>query len=90
MLGWTETLLMTLAAGLFATALVPPFRAYRGLILGGALLPLLQGHIADLGNLQSSYLVPLVAYAYVAFYGWKGHKIGRRPVSDRESLQGIS
>jgi len=51
-------------------------------ILGGALLPPLQGHIADMGGLQISYLVPLVAYAYVAFYGWKGHKIGRRPISD--------
>jgi len=49
-------------------------------ILGGALLPPLQGHIADLGGLQISYLVPLVAYGYVAFYGWKGHKIGHRPV----------
>jgi MFS transporter, FHS family, L-fucose permease len=48
-------------------------------ILGGALLPPLQGHIADMGGLQISYLVPLVAYAYVAFYGWKGHKIGRHP-----------
>jgi FHS family L-fucose permease-like MFS transporter len=52
-------------------------------ILGGALLPPLQGHIADLGDLQISYIVPLVAYAYVAFYGWKGHKIGRRPGSDK-------
>jgi len=51
-------------------------------ILGGALLPPLQGHIADLGGLQISYLVPLVAYAYVAFYGWKGHRIGQRPVSN--------
>lgn len=51
-------------------------------ILGGALLPPLQGHIADLGGLQISYIVPLIAYAYVAFYGWKGHKIGRRPISD--------
>lgn len=51
-------------------------------ILGGALLPPLQGHIADLGGLQISYLVPLVAYGYVAFYGWKGHKIGHRPVSN--------
>lgn len=47
-------------------------------ILGGAILPPLQGHIADRWNLQLSYIVPLVAYAYVAFYGWKGHKIGRR------------
>jgi MFS transporter, FHS family, L-fucose permease len=46
-------------------------------ILGGALLPLLQGHIADLASLQISYIVPLLAYAYVGFYGWKGHKIGR-------------
>ena len=46
-------------------------------ILGGAILPPVQGHIADLGGLQISYLVPLVAYAYVGFYGLKGHRIGR-------------
>ena len=47
-------------------------------ILGGAILPPLQGHIADRWNLQISYFVPLIAYAYVAFYGWKGHKVGHR------------
>jgi FHS family L-fucose permease-like MFS transporter len=47
-------------------------------ILGGAILPPLQGHVADRWNLQISYIVPLIAYAYVAFYGWKGHKLGRR------------
>jgi MFS transporter, FHS family, L-fucose permease len=47
-------------------------------ILGGAILPPLQGYIADRWNLQISYVVPLIAYAYVAFYGWKGHEIGRR------------
>jgi FHS family L-fucose permease-like MFS transporter len=46
-------------------------------ILGGAILPPLQGYLADRWSLQFSYLVPLVAYAYVAFYGWKGHRIGR-------------
>jgi fucose permease len=57
-------------------------------ILGGALLPPLQGKIADFfikgGNehgLQYSFIVPLIAYAYVAFYGWKGHKIGRQPAT---------
>jgi len=25
--------------------------------------------------------VPLVAYAYVAFYGFKGHKIGRKELA---------
>jgi len=43
-------------------------------VLGGALLPPLQGRIADALGLRISYLVPLLAYAYVGFYGWKGHK----------------
>jgi len=47
-------------------------------ILGGAILPPLQGKIADLThNLQISFIVPLIAYTYVAFYGLKGHRIGR-------------
>ena len=47
-------------------------------ILGGAILPPLQGYVADRYNLQVSYIVPVIAYAYVAFYGWKGHKVGRK------------
>jgi FHS family L-fucose permease-like MFS transporter len=51
-------------------------------ILGGAILPPLQGKIADLtGNLQISFIVPLVAYAYVAFYGAIGHRIGRKDLA---------
>jgi FHS family L-fucose permease-like MFS transporter len=53
-------------------------------VVGGALLPPLQGWIADEliknGNphgLQISFIVPMIAYAYVAFYGLVGHKIGR-------------
>ena len=46
-------------------------------ILGGAILPPAQGHIADRWNLQISYLVPFIAYTYVAFYGWKGHSLRR-------------
>jgi MFS transporter, FHS family, L-fucose permease len=47
-------------------------------ILGGALLPPLQGHIADIAGLQISYIVPLIAYSYVGFYGWMGHRFGKR------------
>jgi FHS family L-fucose permease-like MFS transporter len=48
-------------------------------ILGGAILPPLQGKIADVTqNLQLSFIVPLIAYAYVAFYGAIGHKIGKK------------
>ena len=47
-------------------------------VLGGAILPPVQGYIADATkNLQLSFIVPLIAYAYVAFYGAKGHKMGR-------------
>ncbi len=46
-------------------------------ILGGALLPVALGKIADLWSLQISFIVPLIAYAYVAFYGLLGHRIGR-------------
>jgi MFS transporter, FHS family, L-fucose permease len=47
-------------------------------VFGGAVLPSLQGRLADVThNLQISFIVPLIAYAYVAFYGWKGHRVGR-------------
>jgi FHS family L-fucose permease-like MFS transporter len=53
-------------------------------VVGGALLPPLQGKIADIlikgGNakgLQYSFIIPMIAYAYVAFYGLVGHKVGR-------------
>jgi FHS family L-fucose permease-like MFS transporter len=47
-------------------------------ILGGALLPPLQGTIADHFSIQMSFIIPMIAYAYVAFYGAIGHRIGRK------------
>ena len=47
-------------------------------ILGGALLPPLQGLVADLTkNLQVSFIVPVIAYSYLVYYGAKGHRVGR-------------
>jgi FHS family L-fucose permease-like MFS transporter len=47
-------------------------------ILGGAILPPLQGWIADATkNLKISFIVPMIAYTYVAFYGAKGHRVAR-------------
>ena len=46
-------------------------------ILGGAILPATLGRVADVWSLQTAFIVPLIAYTYVAFYGWKGHAIGR-------------
>lgn len=46
-------------------------------VVGGAVLPEILGRMADAWNLQVAFIVPLIAYAYVAFYGIKGCKIGR-------------
>ncbi|HXT13617.1 MAG TPA: sugar MFS transporter [Candidatus Angelobacter sp.] len=46
-------------------------------IIGGAALPALQGRLADRIGVQHSFIVPIIAFAYVGFYGLKGYKIGR-------------
>ncbi len=46
-------------------------------VVGGAVLPLLMGKLADVWNRQDAFIIPLIAYAYVAFYGLIGHKVGR-------------
>ena len=46
------------------------------MILGGAILPFLQGTIADAMNgYHYSFFLPILAYLYLVYYGWKGHKI---------------
>jgi len=47
-------------------------------VVGGAVLPPLMGAVADkTGDLRPAFIIPLIAYAYVGFYGLVGHKIGR-------------
>lgn len=41
-------------------------------IVGGALVPLLQGYFADRIGIQHSFFIPVLCYAYIAFYGLKG------------------
>ncbi len=38
------------------------------MILGGAILPVIQGHIADIFNIEISFLVPVVGYVYILGY----------------------
>ncbi|NOR88415.1 MAG: MFS transporter [Bacteroidales bacterium] len=44
-------------------------------IVGGAIIPPIQGYMADLLNVQLSFYVPMLSYVYLAWYGWKGSKI---------------
>jgi FHS family L-fucose permease-like MFS transporter len=39
-------------------------------IMGGALLPKLMGHVADLYDMSRGFIVPMVCFAFVAFYGY--------------------
>jgi len=41
-------------------------------IVGGALIPPIQGLIADSTGLQASFFVPVLCYVYIVFYGLKG------------------
>ncbi|MEM6348054.1 MAG: sugar MFS transporter [Bacteroidota bacterium] len=51
------------------------------MILGGALVPLIQGAVADgTGDLQFSMIVPIFCYLYLVFYGLKGANIGKPKV----------
>lgn len=48
------------------------------MILGGAILPPLQGLLADVIGIRLSYIVPMLSYLYLFFYGFKGYKIGKK------------
>lgn len=51
------------ASGLLATA-----------ILGGAIIPLFTGWMADGSGLRAAFILPAVCYAYIAFYGFRSRK----------------
>ncbi len=43
-------------------------------IVGGALLPVLQGFFADNIGIHHAFFIPVLCYLYIAYYGLKGHK----------------
>ncbi|WP_226960846.1 sugar MFS transporter [Thalassotalea sp. LPB0316] len=43
-------------------------------IVGGAIVPLFQGMLADSIGIQASFILPVFCYAYIAYYGLVGSK----------------
>lgn len=43
-------------------------------IVGGAILPVFQGMLADSIGIQASFILPVFCYAYIAYYGLIGSK----------------
>jgi len=48
-------------------------------IVGGAILPLIQGVLADSIGVQNSFFLPIICYVFIAYYGLSGSK----PVSEK-------
>jgi FHS family L-fucose permease-like MFS transporter len=45
-------------------------------IVGGAIFPVFMGIIADkTGSIQNAYIIPLICFIVVLYFGWKGYKI---------------
>lgn len=57
-------------------------------IVGGAIVPLLQGVLADMTSVQFAFILPLLCYVYIAFYGFRGHRPGafKRMLDEKETV----
>jgi FHS family L-fucose permease-like MFS transporter len=55
-------------------------------ILGGAVIPLVQGGIADLAGIRYSFLLPLGCYCYIVYFGWYCRK--KEPVAAQKMVMG--
>jgi MFS transporter, FHS family, L-fucose permease len=44
-------------------------------IVGGAIIPLIQGFLADSVGIQHALLLPIVCYVFIAYYGLSGSKV---------------
>ncbi len=42
-------------------------------IVGGAIVPVVQGYFADTIGIHHAFFIPVLCYLYVAYYGVKGH-----------------
>jgi L-fucose:H+ symporter permease len=53
-------------------------------ILGGAIFPAIMGRISDASNIQKAFIVPLVCYLFILYFGLSGHK--PMAVADTQSV----
>jgi MFS transporter, FHS family, L-fucose permease len=43
-------------------------------IIGGAVFPAIMGYISDASSIQRAFVVPLICYAYILYFGLQGYK----------------
>ncbi len=49
-------------------------------IVGGALIPLAEGHLADKIGVQHAFMIPAICYVYIALFGYLGGRRAEREV----------
>jgi FHS family L-fucose permease-like MFS transporter len=52
-------------------------------IVGGALVPFAQGALADRIGVQGAFVLPVICYAYIVFYGLRGSRVVGAPLEAR-------
>lgn len=57
-------------------------------IVGGALIPVLMGFLADRYGIHHSLFVPLLCYLFVIYYGWRGYRIA--PSEPHAQIQAVA
>jgi FHS family L-fucose permease-like MFS transporter len=45
-------------------------------IVGGAIIPVFMGLIADASTMALGFIIPLVCFAFIVYYGIRGYKAG--------------
>jgi len=61
------------------------------MILGGSVIPPIQGKIADIIGIHQSYFIPIISFAYLAFYALYVRKILKKQGIDVDAdLEGSS
>ncbi len=49
-------------------------------IVGGALIPLAEGHLADAIGVHHAFVIPATCYIYIALFGYLGGRRAEREV----------
>lgn len=57
------------------------------MILGGGIIPPLQGKISDIIGIHESYFIPVLCFAYLAFYGFAVKGILKKQNIDVDSIE---
>ncbi len=57
------------------------------MILGGSIIPPVQGILADKSGIHLSYIVPVIGFAYLAFFAWKAGAVLKKQGIDVDDLE---